>query len=174
MECGGAATPLWERAERGGARRSAAERGGARRRETGRTSAAKYEVAGFVWWQGHKDQNPAHAGRYEQNLVRLIQSLRKDFDAPKAKVVLATGCGNPGRTGFGLQIAEAQLAVGDAKKHPEFAGNVKCVEARDFWRDVAVSPKNQGHHYNRNAETFMEVGNALGWAMAELLKPQAR
>jgi alpha-galactosidase len=44
------------------------------------------------------------------------------------------------------------------------------VESRDFWREADVSPKNQGYHYNRNAETYMEVGNALGWAMAELLK----
>jgi len=132
--------------------------------------AEKFEVAGFVWWQGHKDQNAAHASRYEQNLVRLINSLRKDFGVPKSPFVLATGCGNTGRDSFGLQIAEAQLAVGDAKKHPEFAGTVKCVDTRDFWREVAVSPKNQGHHYNRNAETYMEVGNALGWAMVELLK----
>jgi alpha-galactosidase len=132
--------------------------------------ADKYEVAGFVWWQGHKDQGEPYASRYEQNLVNLIKSLRKDFNAPNAPFVLAVGCGNPGRTSFGLQIAEAQLAMNDAKKHPEFAGNVKCVESRDFWREVDVSPKNQGYHYNRNAETYMEVGNALGWAMAELLK----
>jgi alpha-galactosidase len=44
------------------------------------------------------------------------------------------------------------------------------VESRDFWREADVSPKNQGYHYNRNAETYMEVGNALGWAMAEMLK----
>jgi alpha-galactosidase len=131
--------------------------------------AEKYEVAGFVWWQGHKDQGEPYASRYEQNLVRLIKSLRKDFNAPNAPFVLAVGCGNPGRTGFGLQIAEAQLAMNDAKKYPEFAGNVKCVESRDFWREVDVSPANQGYHYNRNAETYMEVGNALGWAMAELL-----
>jgi len=43
--------------------------------------AGKYEVAGFVWWQGHKDQHPAHASRYEQNLVRLIHKLREDFRA---------------------------------------------------------------------------------------------
>ena len=128
-----------------------------------------YEVAGFVWWQGHKDQNAAHASRYEQNLVRLIESLRKDFDAPKAKFVLATGCGNPGREGFGRTIAEAQLAVGDAKKYPRFADNVKAVDSRDLWREAADSPVNQGYHYNHNAETYMEVGLRLGWAMAELL-----
>ena len=129
-----------------------------------------YEVAGFVFWQGHKDQNPAHASRYEQNLVRFIKSLRKDFDAPNAPFVLATiAFGGWNLAGPGLTVANAQLAVSDPKKHPEFAGNVKTVEARDFWRDVEVSPKNQGYHYNRNAETYMEVGTALGWAMADLL-----
>ena len=128
-----------------------------------------YEIAGFVWWQGHKDQNAVHAARYEQTLARLIPALRKDYNAPNAKFVLATGCGNTGRTSFGLQIAEAQLAIADPKKHPQFAGNVKAVDSRDLWREVDVSPKNQGHHYNRNAETYLETGLRLGWAMAELL-----
>lgn len=130
-----------------------------------------YEIAGFVWWQGHKDTgSKAHASKYEENLERLIESLRKDYDAPKAKFVLATGCGNPGREGLGLKIAEAQLAIGDAKKHKKFEGNVKAVDSRDLWRDADVSPKNQGYHYNRNAETYLEVGLRLGWAMADLLK----
>jgi hypothetical protein len=129
-----------------------------------------YEIAGFVWWQGHKDQNAAHAGRYELNLVNLIKSLRKDFDAPKAKFVLATGCGNPGTESFGKIIAEAQLAVGDAKKYPDFQGNVKGVDTRDLWREPADSPVNQGYHYNHNAETYMETGIRLGWALVELMK----
>lgn len=130
-----------------------------------------HEVAGFVWWQGHKDQSEALASRYELNLVNLIKSLRKDFGAPDAKFVLATGCGNPGREGFGLQIAEAQLAVDGSKgKYPEFKGNVKAVDTRGFWRDADVSPVNQGYHYHHNAETYLETGLSLGWAMVELLK----
>jgi alpha-galactosidase len=129
-----------------------------------------YEIAGFVWWQGHKDTyNAAHASKYEENLERLIESLRKDYNAPKAKFVLATGCGNKGDEGLGLKIAQAQLAIGDAKKHPKFAGNVKAVDSRDLWREAAVSPKDQGYHYNRNAETYLEVGLRLGEAMVELL-----
>ena len=129
-----------------------------------------YEIAGFVWWQGNKDSfNAVHGANYERNLARLIPALRKDYAAPNAKFVLATGCGVTGREGTGLQIAEAQLAIGDAKKHPEFAGNVQVVDQRDLWREAAVSPKNQGYHYNRNAETYMETGLRLGWAMAELL-----
>jgi alpha-galactosidase len=128
-----------------------------------------YEVAGFVYWQGHKDQNEVYAARYEHNLTQLIPALRKDFAAPSAKFVIATGCGNPGRESFGLQIAEAQLAIGDPKKHPEFAGTVKSVDQRDLWREPEVSPRNQGFHYNRNAETYLETGIRLGWAMADLM-----
>jgi len=45
-----------------------------------------------------------------------------------------------------------------------------AVDARPFWRDKEVSPSGAGYHYNHNAETYMEVGNALGRAMAELLQ----
>ena len=131
-----------------------------------------YEIAGFVFWQGHKDQNAAHASRYEQNLVRFIETLRKDFQSPNAKFVLATIAfeGNALK-GHGLTVAKAQLAVsGETGKYPQFKGNVKTIDARPFWRDSTVSPSKQGYHYNHNAETYMEVGTELGWAMAELLR----
>lgn len=131
-----------------------------------------YEIAGFVWWQGQKDTGSAvYASRYEQNLVHLIRCLRKDYNAPNAKFVLATIAFNGWKlSGNGKTIADAQLSVGYEKKHPEFAGSVKCIEARDYWRDASVSPNpKQGYHYNRNAETYMEVGLGLGWAMADLL-----
>lgn len=135
--------------------------------------ASGYQVAGFVWWQGHKDQNPVHASRYEQNLVRLIHCLRKDFNAPKAPFVMATiGFDGWNLKEPGLTVAKAQLALGDPAKHPEFAGSVRTIEARDFWPDPAASPNpKQGYHYYRNAGTFMQVGDSLGWAMADLLKP---
>ncbi|MBW8040941.1 MAG: hypothetical protein FVQ85_13180 [Planctomycetes bacterium] len=139
--------------------------------------AKSYEVAGFVWWQGHKDQNPAHASRYEQNLVHLIKTLRKDFNAPDAKFVLATiAFGGWDLKGPGLTVANAQLAVsGEKGKYPEFAGNVKTMEARDFWRDKSVSPSGAGYHYNNNAETYMEVGDALGRGMVQMLtKPKKK
>ena len=125
-----------------------------------------------MWWQGHKDGNPAHAGRYEQNLVRLIKAWRTEFKAPKAPFVLATiGFGGWAMAGPHLAVANAQLAVsGEKGKYPEFAGNVKPVEIRKFWRAVEVSPRNQGYHYNRNAETYMLVGDALGRGMVDLLE----
>ena len=133
------------------------------------------EVAGFVWWQGHKDQNPAHASRYEQNLVHLIRTLRKDLKAPKAKFVLATIAFNGWELkGAGAQVAEAQLAVsGERGKHKEFIENVRTVEVRDLWRPHEKSPTGQGHHYNHNAETYYQVGRRLGKAMADLMQPKS-
>lgn len=131
-----------------------------------------YEVTGFVFWQGHKDQNAAHASRYEQNLVHFIKTLRKDFEAPEAKFVLATiAFGGDKLADHGLTVANAQLAVsGEKGKYPEFKGNVKTIDARPFWKEKEVSPSGAGYHYNHNAETYMEVGDALGRAMAELLE----
>lgn len=135
-------------------------------------NATDYEIAGFVWWQGHKDQNAAHASKYEQNLVHLIKTLRKDFDAPDAKFICATiAFGGDELSGHGLTVAKAQLAVsGENGKYPEFKGNVKSIDARPFWRDKSVSPTGAGYHYNHNAETYMEVGKALGKAAVELMK----
>jgi hypothetical protein len=134
-----------------------------------------HEIAGFVWFQGHKDTGSGvHASRYEQNLVQLIKALRKDFDAPDAPFVVSTGCGNPGREGNELTVAEAQLAVdGDKGKYPEFKGNVKSVDIRHIWPDPEKSPKNQGFHYHQNAGAYMEIGEAMGGAMIDLIGKRA-
>ena len=50
-----------------------------------------YEIAGFAWWQGHKDTgNEVHATRYEKNLVQSINTLRSEFKAPDAPFAIAT------------------------------------------------------------------------------------
>ncbi|MGB1131333.1 MAG: sialate O-acetylesterase, partial [Haloferula sp.] len=129
-----------------------------------------FEVAGFVWWQGHKDGgNPGHIAHYEQNLVNLIKAWRKEFDAPNAKWAIATvGFDGENMPENYIQVAKAQMAVADPERHPELAGTVKTIDARPFWREPGVSPKNQGYHYNHNGETYMLVGDALGRAMVEL------
>jgi len=129
--------------------------------------AKGYEIAGFCWWQGDKDRyDEAHAGRYEQNLVRLIQSLRKDFNAPKAPFVLATlGQTKKGDTGNDGKILDAMLAVdGEGGKYPEFKGNVATVYAHPLSQGGASNG-----HYNGNARTYMDVGLAMGEAMAKML-----
>jgi len=132
--------------------------------------AKKYEVAGFFWWQGDRDRyKGGHASHYEQNLVRLIKQLRKDFNAPKAKFVCATlGQTKKDAKGNERLILDAQMAVdGKSGKYPEFKGNVATVYANPFCYAGASNS-----HYGGDAETYMDVGQAMGCAMAELIAPK--
>ena len=133
-----------------------------------------YEIAGFGWFQGHKDSG-APKEEYEKHLVNLINDLRKEFKVPKMPAVVAT----VGFHGYRIVegpwkgIWEAQMAVGDPKQHPDFAGTVASVDTRDFWREIEESPRNQDYHYNRNPETYLLVGEAMGRAMVRLLGGEA-
>ena len=130
--------------------------------------AKGYEVAGFFFWQGEKDGgNAGHAAKYEENLVRFIKRVRKDFAAPNAKFVLATlGEATKGSGGNGGRVLDAQLAVdGASGKYPEFKGNVATVYANPLSKGGSGNS-----HYNGNAETYMEVGEAMGKEMVDLLK----
>lgn len=136
----------------------------------GKTSAGSpvsYEVAGFFWWQGDKDmRDPGYYTRYEFNLVNLIKQLRKDFNAPNAKFVTASlGQTEKGSTGGDGQILDAMLAVdGKSGKYPEFAGNVAAVYTHPLSKGASSSS-----HYGGNSETYMNIGEAMGAAMNELL-----
>ncbi len=130
--------------------------------------AKKYEVAGFFFWQGEKDSGKASdSDRYEKNLVHFIKQLRKDFDAPNAKFVLATlGEAKKGEGGNKGKVTDAQLAVdGEAGKYPEFKGNVACVYSNPYCHGGSGNS-----HYDHNAETYMDVGEAMGRAMLDLQK----
>ena len=133
-----------------------------------------YEIVGFAWWQGDKDRyNAGHASKYEQNLVHLIKTLRSEFQAPKAKFVVAT----LGQTAKDIQpendqqkneklIIDAKFAVdGGSGKHPEFKGNVATVYTHPLTQGGASNS-----HYNGNAQTYMDVGLAMGEAMVKLMK----
>jgi hypothetical protein len=126
-----------------------------------------YEVAGFCWWQGHKDGGMSQR-YYERHLVNLINDLRTEFKAPKAPFAIATvGFGGKSMDKKYRAILKAQMAVADPKKYPKFAGNVASTDIRDLWRNSG--PNNQGHHYNGNAETYMLVGDALGRSMLTMI-----
>ena len=134
-----------------------------------------YELAGFAWWQGHGDRfDDKMIETYEENLANLINDVREEFDVPDLPAVVATVAFN----GYNLtthyqSIFESQMAVADPQRHPDFAGNVTTVDTRDFVREVRESPRAEGHHYHRNAETYMLVGEAMGRAMVELLGGEA-
>ena len=127
--------------------------------------AKQYEVAGFFFWQGEKDNgNAAHQETYEKNLAAYIKAVRKDFNAPNAKFVLATL--GEAKKDSGNKVMEGHFAVdGESGKHPEFKGNVATV----YSNPLSMGGSGNGH-YGGNAETYMNVGEAMGAAMVDLLK----
>ncbi len=148
-----------------------------------------FEIAGFVWWQGDRDRyTMGHATRYEQNLVRLIDTLRSYYEnryntdqiapgqpnnltrtVPNAPFVLATlgqTVLNDNSHPAEMAILDAQLAVdGTAGNYPRYKGNVKTV----YFHPLSEGGASNGH-YNERAGTYMMAGDSLGRAMVDLLQ----
>ena len=140
-------------------------------------SGKGYEIAGFGWHQGWKDRiNQDAVDAYEKNMENFIKDIRKDLGIEKLPFVIA----NTGMGGWDIpptarykkrveKLMDAQLALADPEKYPEFKGNVGGVETRDFQRTLEESPSRQGYHWNRNWETFYLIGKGMGGAMVDLL-----
>jgi len=137
-----------------------------------------FEIAGFVWWQGHRDQsNAPYIKLYEKNMVRFINQIRAYYEAryPKkgaaaAPFVIATIGFNGGPYTPGSAYADiwqAQTNVGNPNLYPSL--KTKTIDALPYWRAASESPTNEDYHYNWNSETYMLVGDALGRAMIDLL-----
>lgn len=140
-------------------------------------SGKGYELIGFGWHQGWNDRiNQAAVDAYEKNMVNFVDDMRKDLKLPKLPFVIAnTGIGgwdNPARYKAKVEkLMNAQLALGDPVKYPEFKGNVAGVETRGFQRMQEESPSKQGYHWMRNWETYFLIGKGMGEAMIDLGKP---
>jgi len=108
-----------------------------------------YEIAGFVWFQGFNDLcdgnaypqlPPGQNGRfkdYTDTLCKLIRDLRKDFNAPKMRVVIGV-LGVNGtvknlqklKKPHGIEFRKAMAAPAAL---PEFKGNVFAVRTGVYW-----------------------------------------
>jgi len=152
-----------------------------------------YELVGFFWNQGLSDAGEQYSAEYEQNLVNLINDLRKDLDEPDMKTVIGL-TGNWGRGVKYLKESHAhyrkkhpdfteeksneriswlqrvQQAQIYASKRPEFEGTVATAETRDFWRPRATYG---GHgteeHWMANGESYWLIGEAMALEMVDLL-----
>ncbi len=132
-------------------------------------SGEGYQITGFAWHQGFNDRvNKAHNAAYEENLVHFIKDVRRDLGEPTLPFVLATTSMRSYKENDKNEqsIIKAQKAI---TSYPEFKGNVSVVDTRNFWRSVEDSPAKQNYHWNRNAETYCLIGEALAKNMLELL-----
>ena len=152
----------------------------------GYSSDRGYELAGFAWHQGWNDGGHEDmTAEYEYNLANLIRDVRTDLGVPDLPISIGVSgmigwvpdydgenttkiaIANTRRT----DIVNAQLAVANATKYPEFEGTVASVETRDFYREKEpVSPGDEIYHWNNNCESYWLIGQAMGEAMVDLIR----
>ncbi|MFT5882039.1 MAG: hypothetical protein ACI9FG_000536 [Crocinitomicaceae bacterium] len=133
----------------------------------------KAEIAGFGWHQGYNDGcSEEMTAEYEKNMALFIKDVRKDLGVKNLPFVIAnTGMGGVQWTkGKFLTLCQAQMAIGDPQKHPEFKGTVTSVDTIPF-KDLEEREISKfGYHWNHSAESHYKVGDAMGKAMVTLLK----
>jgi hypothetical protein len=129
------------------------------------------ELAGLIWFQGMADgASDAKASAYEKHLANLIRDLRKDLNVPQLPVVVTALAKSGGAMNADQQtVFDAQMAVGNANTYPEFVGNVISIDTRDMCRPAAQSPGGRDR-YLGNAESYLNIGEAMGRGMIKLLK----
>jgi alpha-galactosidase len=100
-------------------------------------------------------------------MANFIRDIRHDLKTPALPFVIAeTGMNGPQETNpRALSLMKAQAAVAE---YPEFRGNVAFVSTKAFWRSKEESPTSQGYHWNTNAETYYDIGQAMAEAMNKL------
>ena len=122
--------------------------------------AIGYEMAGIFFWQGDADRrSDALTSQYETNLAQLIRELQKEFG--KCNFCMASlGQTQLDDTGNDAKILHAEMKV---EKYPEFEGRIATVYTHPLSHGGT-----SGGHYGGNAETYMDVGQAMGRAMVNL------
>lgn len=130
-----------------------------------------YELAGFVWYHGWNDgvEPRTAVPEYEQNLVHLIQDIRRDLHSPRLPVVIGELTGPWVEAPPEWEALRKAQAAAAARIEP--AGTAAFVPTRQFVRRPEDSPNpGHGHHEFGNAETYLLVGDALANAMLNLQK----
>ena len=101
-------------------------------------------------------------------LANLIRDLRRDIGSPQLPVVVAALANSDGKMTPNQQLVfDAQMAVGDAEKYPEFDGHVTAIDTRPMCRPQAECPGGRDR-YRGHAGSYLEIGDAMARAMLQL------
>ncbi len=117
------------------------------------------KLSGFVWYHGWNDgcMPTTAVPEYEQNLIHLIEDVRREFNEPQLPTIVGEITGPWVQAeGEWQSLRQAQKKAAEA---PQFRGNVLFVPTHEFVREPAESPNpTHGHHEFGNAETYFLVG----------------
>lgn len=138
------------------------------------------EIAGIGWHQGWNDQGKL-AAQYETNLaafIRDIRSVEYGLGIPDLPFVIATS----GMIPADSPIVQAQLAMADTAKYPDFFGNVAVIDTHQpygpdkmtfkFGKDGKPTEK-VDYHWNYSARSYTNIGIAMAAEMTKLKQPKS-
>ena len=143
----------------------------------------RYEICGFVWFQGWNDQYDGAENEYESNMAHFIRDVRSDLGRPDLPFVIGVMGQNgsePARNAM-LVIQKAQIAM---ESRPEFEGSVSAVRTDVLvdkaaealyptWKENVEAWEKVGsdhpYHYLGSAVWFTRMGAAFADAMLELM-----
>ncbi|MBT3545330.1 MAG: T9SS type A sorting domain-containing protein [Saprospiraceae bacterium] len=139
----------------------------------------EFEISGFAWFQGWNDgASEEFLNEYESNLNHLINDVRSDLDIPDLPFVIA----NSGHGGFTqsndgwvrsmqevVSVAQENVGCNDSI----YGGKVGFVNTKLFYKEEEESPQNAIHHFHNNAETFLNIGKAIGKEMIKTVHASA-
>jgi Carbohydrate esterase, sialic acid-specific acetylesterase len=136
------------------------------------------ELAGLVWFHGLGDgTSPAMAADYQENLNNLVKDLRKDLDAPQMPVLVAALSPSPKGLRYVKpaclkKIFDAQMAVGDPKQFPEFAGNVISLDTSSYVNPPELCPEAlpSPTTFGGSAESYLKLGEQMANALLQLME----
>ena len=138
-----------------------------------------YEIAGFGWNHGWTDERDANKiAKYETNMNNFILDMRDSLGVDSLPFVIGL-CGLHGPYGSvagqnydGVLkgLVDAQFAMADYTKHPEFICNVTTVDTRGFVPLQENSPVDRGEFWHTNAEAFYLIGDAMAQGMQSLIQ----
>ena len=112
---------------------------------------------------------------YEKNMANFITDVRKELGVENLPFVIANTGQNGAQTkGTFAELCQAQMNIGDGKKHPKFLGTVTSIDTRPFKATEDRSPSGFGYHWNHSGETHYKIGESMGQAMVKLLKNKSK
>jgi alpha-galactosidase len=156
----------------------------------------KYELAGFVWFQGWNDmvnggvypnrEKPGGYDMYSDLLAALIRDVRKDLDAPKMNVVIGVmGVGGPTALyssprykGVHQNFRDAMAVLTEKYWDSELSGidermgnkaEKEKITAKEL-EILKMGKSNQGYHYLGSSKILGQIGKACAEAMADFEK----
>ena len=133
-----------------------------------------WELKGLVWWQGWNDLcDPSKVEEYETNLIALFRDLRIDLKEPKLPIVVGEmgqlGINPPAQNHFHEQI----LTMRRSQRAVTFFNDFRYTSRYVMTSTYIVENGSQydgNYHYFGRADTYIQVGQAFGQTMSQLLE----